>query len=82
MAQSTHPGLSKVPEVTWRYWGILQFMQSLTSVMYGMDDRRTECHEELCAHYGLTKSKTKEVTDYMDKLGNAFDLHEALLELK
>lgn len=82
MSQTTHPGLSNVPDVTWRYWGILEFMQSLTSAIYGMDARRTECHEELCAYYKLTKEKTKEVTDYMDKLENAFDLHEALTKLR
>jgi hypothetical protein len=70
----------EVPEVTWRYWGIYETMMNNPG-LYTMDRIRTECHDELCKWYGLTKEQTKAITDNMDKLEHAVELHDKLLEI-
>lgn len=70
----------EVPEVTWRYWGIYETMKNNPG-LYIMDRIRAECHDELCKRYGLSKEQTKAITDNMDKLEHAVELHDKLLEI-
>jgi hypothetical protein len=75
-----------VPEVTRQYWQLVMVDMPLMPGMYGPDNRRAVLHAELAAHYGLTHSQTKEVTDYMDRLpqhdgGCSTALHQALQAL-
>ena len=77
---SIEPNAKYVPDVSWRYWGIITFMQDYPGT-YGMDNQREACHKELCAHYKITKEVSKRVTDNLDKYDNAVQMHEALGEL-
>ena len=70
----------EVPNVAWEYWGIYEFMRDNPG-MYGMDSKRRECHVRLARHYKLMKGCTKAVTDHMDKLEDAVQLHEELKDL-
>ena len=70
----------EVPEVTWRYWGIYETMMNNPG-LYTMEKIRTKCHDELCKRYGLTKEQTRTITDNMDKLEHAVELHDKLLEI-
>jgi len=69
-----------VPKVVWEYWGWTH--SGLPAGLYGMDARRSECHDRLCKLYGLTKEQTKEVTDNLDKYEDAEFLHLALKQIK
>ena len=70
----------EVPNVAWEYWGIYEFMRDNPG-MYGMDSKRRECHIRLARHYKFMVECTKEVTDHMNKLEDAVQLHEALKAL-
>jgi hypothetical protein len=73
-----------VPEVLWRYWGIVTFMQDNPG-LYGMDAKRAECHKELAAHYGFTHEESKAVTSRMDRFMDPQDpggFHRSLVDLK
>jgi hypothetical protein len=73
--------VKRVPKVIWRYWGIYEFMEKYGN-FYGMDQNRSDCHYELCEHYGLSKDATKSITDNMHTLIDAEDLHIQLNKLK
>ena len=78
---SIEPSAKHVPDVAWEYWGWFETMQDV-GALYGLDARRAECHVRLCEHYGLERDATAEITDHMDKLENACQLHDALVELQ
>jgi hypothetical protein len=71
----------EVPQVTWQYWGIYEFMTANPG-LYGMDDQRSKCHDNLCKHYKITKEKSLIVTGNMHQYSDAVDLHDALIEVK
>jgi hypothetical protein len=76
---SIEPDAKNVPAVTWEYWGIVDFMENNPG-LYGMDERRTDCHNRLCTYYRIRKSTSRTITDHMDRYENAVQLHEALKE--
>ena len=47
--------VKKVPSVAWEYWGIVTMMLKYKG-LYGLDDKRIECHNRLCEYYGIEKS--------------------------
>jgi len=67
-----------VPKVTWEYWGLVTFAMENPGI-YGIDKLRTDCHNRLCKHYKLSKRVSCLVTDNLDILDNAVQLHEAFL---
>ena len=70
------------PDIALEYWGWTHPPEGIAMGMYGLDERRCESHDELCKWYGLDKETTKRVTDHLDKYETAWDMHEALLQLK
>ena len=72
-------GAKYVPNVALRYWGIVSFMRD-NAGLYSMDDKRAECHKELCRHYGISESKSRKVTDHLDK-HDVISMHDALENL-
>ena len=74
------PNAKYVPDVLWEYWGTVTFMLEHPK-LYGMDDKRSDCHERLCEYYKLSVGVTREITDHLDKYRNAVEVHEALEEL-
>ena len=66
-----------VPRVMWEYWGIISFCKDNPG-LYGMEERRTDCHERLCHHYRISKEESREITDHLDQYENAVQVHEAL----
>jgi len=69
-----------VPDITWRYWGLIETMERNPG-MYGLDDRREEYHDQLCEHYKISRKVSKEVTDHLGKYDNAVEMHNALKRL-
>jgi len=69
-----------VPDVTWEYWGWANPPKGFAG-LYGMDERRSECHERLCEHYGLDRDQTLQLTDNLDRFEDGHDLHMALVRL-
>lgn len=67
----------QIPGVTQEYWEIISFMEKHPG-MYGSDQRRADCHVELCEHYGLSKEKTQAVTDHLDECEDAEEMHMKL----
>jgi len=68
-----------VPKIAWEYWGIVTFCMNNPG-MYGMDERRTDCHVRLCQYYKISAKNSRNVTDHLDKYKNAVQMHEALKE--
>lgn len=77
MSQSL-TGASEVPKVTWEYWGWIEFMRGNPG-MYGLDNKRSECHDRLCEYYKINKQISKSITDNLNKYRDAVDLHYALI---
>jgi hypothetical protein len=71
----------KVPDVCWEYWGWYETMRDHRG-LYGLDSKRSECHERLCVHYKIKKEDSKQVTDNMHKMVDAVDLHNSIIKLK
>ena len=74
------PNAKKVPSVVWEYWGWIH--TDLPAGMYGIDQKRSECHDRICQYYKLDKEITRQVTDNIDRYENAVQLHEALKDLQ
>jgi hypothetical protein len=70
-----------VPDVAWTYWSLVDTMRSAPG-MYGLDERRTRLHEELCRVYKLTREETLSVTDHLDRCETAVDMDLALRKVK
>lgn len=90
-ATSVYPELDVVSD----YWdfvqGWLRFLEShsgtpgfgITAVgIYGYDNRRTEYHDRLCDVLGISKDRTKQITDNIDSFDCFESFYDALLQLK
>jgi hypothetical protein len=42
-----------VPQIAWEYWGLVSFCLDNPG-LYGMDKRRSDCHERLCKYYNIS----------------------------
>lgn len=73
-------GVKEVPEIAWEYWGLVSFMLKCPG-LYTCDSMRTDCHDRLCEHYGLSKEQSRTITDRLDKFRDAAEMHFALKEL-
>ena len=73
-----------VPEVAWEYWGWIETMsdEGISGSLYGLDSRRSECHERLCGQYRISRELSRTVTDHLDRYRDAVDMHYALMRLK
>ena len=80
MTMSIHHA-KEVPQVTWQYWGIHEFMATNPGI-YGMDAQRSKCHDNLCKKYGITKEESWAITGNMHKYSDAIDLHDALMKIR
>ncbi len=69
-----------VPDIAWTYWSLVDTMRTMPG-MYGLDERRTRLHADLCRIYGLTREQTLAVTDNMDRYETAVDFDMALRRL-
>ena len=69
-------------QACWIYCNLIEDMSDLgIGSYYGMDDRRTKLHDELCKLFGLDKSITNKHTDNLDKIKfNGTKLYLALLK--
>ena len=49
-------GAKKVPSVAWEHWGWNEaiLFESVLPYLYGLDSCRSECHKQLCKHYGIS----------------------------
>ena len=66
-----------VPDVTFEYWSIIDFMATNPG-MYIMEMRRSECHERLCKYYNISKKISKIVTDNLNRYEDIIEIHDAL----
>ena len=73
---------NRIPSVAFEYWGWTHPPIGILPGMYGMDSKRSECHDRLCAEYGINKEITRKVTDHLDKYDHAVSMHDALLGLQ
>ena len=67
-----------VPGIAWAYWALVRLTPPEMFGLYGMDDRRTRMHDELCRHYRIDREMSKTVTDNLDKYPCSVDMHDAL----
>jgi hypothetical protein len=74
---SIEPDAQNVPTVAWEYWGIVSFSIENPG-LYGMDEKRTNCHERLCQYYKIAMRDSRKITDHLDKYKNAVQMHDAL----
>jgi len=74
-------GASEVPKIAWEYWGWISFMAKHPG-LYGLDEKRAECHDRLCKHYGISKDESKTITDNLNKYEDAATMHFALVNCK
>lgn len=73
-------GASDVPSVAWEYWGWYETSMATKGVaIYGVETRRSECHQRLVAHYGITRESSKSVTDNLHRCSDAVEMHQLLL---
>ena len=70
---------SNIPDIMFQYWSITHM--DVPMGMYGLNDRRTEYHKELCMHYGIDKEASKSITDNMDKYEWIGDFQNAFEKL-
>ena len=63
--------LEDMPDCLMEYIGIIDFMENYPG-LYSMDDRRAKLHDEICEHYGMTKEKTKIITDNLHSVCEYF----------
>lgn len=79
-----------IPDCLLEYCGMIDFMEHYPG-LYSTDNRRAELHDKICEYYGLTKEKTKVITDNLHKVCEYFDgkralradsIHVALIMLK
>jgi hypothetical protein len=75
------PNAGDVPDVAWEYWGWILTMRNNPG-MYGVNERRENCHERLCAHYRISREQSLSVTDHLNKYENAVQMHDALRALR
>ena len=80
MSQSL-TGAKQRPLVAWEYWGWCDTLKK-HGCLYGLDNKRTDAHDRLCAHYKIRKERSKKVTDHLDKYSDAVEMHFALVKLK
>jgi hypothetical protein len=71
----------KIPDIALEYWGWTHPPAGIVPGMYGLDQRRADCHKELCKYYELSKAISKQVTDNLDKYETVADMHNALEKL-
>lgn len=65
------------------YINLIEHIQTLnTPGLYGLDNRRSKFHDEICELMGLSKEQTKKYTDNLDKFKNGTALYLALLDEK
>lgn len=69
-----------VPQIAWEYWGLVSFCLDNPG-LYGMDKRRSDCHERLCKYYNISKRKCRQITDHLNKYENAVQMHEVLKKI-
>lgn len=60
--------MKSIPDCVWRYWGIIELMES-NPALYTMDDMRTEAHDEVCKYYKITREQALPITNNLDKYG-------------
>jgi len=72
----------EVPGIAWAYWSMVRLTSVESWGMYGMEERRTNLHDDLCKHYGMDRETTKQVTDHLDRYECAVDMHDALVAMK
>lgn len=72
--------MSKIPDVADEYWAIVQTMEE-HPFMYGLDKMRSEVHERLCLHYKITEEQSRTITDNLNKVKNATQMHNKLKEI-
>lgn len=72
-----------VPDKTREYYRFVMVdLPEIGAGMYGMDQKRSDLHSEMCEIYGLTSEETKIITDNIDKIKfGAEGLHSALYDL-
>lgn len=75
-------GEMKIPDIALEYWGWTHPPKGIEMGMYGLDQRRSDSHDELCKYYVLDKEITKQVTDNLDKFRTVAEMHNALVELQ
>ena len=75
-----------IPSETMEYYRfVVVVLSEVPAGIYGMDQKRAELHEAMCARYGLTSEKTKPITGNLDekKFKHGADgLHKALQQLR
>jgi hypothetical protein len=74
-------GAKQVPEIAFEYWGWVDTMINNPG-MYGLDMRRSECHDRLCSQYKIEKETSRKVTDHLDKYSDVVEMHYALIALQ
>jgi hypothetical protein len=74
-------GAKNVPQIAWVYFDTYKYMDDFPC-MQTINDMRTKQHIELCKYYNLTREETLSITDHMNKLEDAVDLHHALQRLQ
>ena len=80
MSAQSLTGAKEVPDVCWEYWGWIDTMETNRG-LYGLDEKRVECHDRLCEYYKITKEQSKIITDNLNNYTDAVELHFALLDL-
>lgn len=73
--------MNDIPDVALEYWGWTHPPEGIVMGMYGLNERRANCHERLCFWYGLSKENSKQITDHLDKYEMVWDMHIALEKL-
>lgn len=74
-------------DVAYDYWCCVmallkfRFEFGIDMVLYGLNQKRIELHNELCAAAGATREATEQLTDNLDKYRNFEEFLKALESL-
>ncbi|MCK9577152.1 MAG: hypothetical protein M0R51_14710 [Clostridia bacterium] len=65
----------------YEYICLLRDIEKFPHGLYGLDEMRTELHDEICSLMNIEKSRTKKITDNLDKFDySGTSMYLALLE--